>query len=70
LVTLQGDAMEQKDKSSLKLDQLSLEQLAALDLEGDQKHDVSEGPLLRIKPRLKLKTGVRAGGPIVGLART
>jgi hypothetical protein len=61
--------MQDKDKAELKLENLSMEQLAALDLEGDQKHDVDAGPLLRIKPLLKLKTGVRAGGPIVGLGR-
>jgi hypothetical protein len=61
--------MHDKDKTAAGFENLSLEKLAALDLEGDQKHDPTTGPLLRIKPLLKVKTGVRAGGAIVGLAR-
>lgn len=60
--------MEDNKQESLNLENMSMEQLAALDLEGDKKHDVTEGPLLKIKPLLKVKSGVRAGAAIVGLA--
>jgi len=52
------------------LDEMTPTELAALDFEADKKHDVTSGPLLKIKPLLKLKTSLRAGGSIVGLAPT
>jgi len=51
------------------LDQLDATELAALDFAADKNHNVNQGPLLKIKPLLKLKTSLRAGGSIVGLAR-
>ncbi|MFO0725916.1 MAG: hypothetical protein U1E65_19180 [Myxococcota bacterium] len=50
-----------------KIEELSLKEIAELDFKADQQHDTNQGPLLKIKPLLKLKTSIRAGGSIVGL---
>lgn len=48
----------------------NLSALATLDLEGDKKHDPTEGALPKIKPLVRIRTALRAGmGTRVGFAR-
>jgi hypothetical protein len=51
------------------LGEMTVAEIAALDLQADKKHDVNGGPLLKVKPVLSLRTNVRAAASIVGLAR-
>jgi len=44
-----------------QLDEMTMEELAALDFEADKKHAVDGEPLQQVKAALKLRTGVRAG---------
>ena len=53
-------------KTELDLNNLTLEQLAELDLQGD-KAQLENGPLLNLKPVLRTRTGVRAGRGPIGL---
>jgi len=44
-----------------KLDEMTMEELAALDFEADKKQDPDCAALKNVKAALKLRTGVRAG---------
>lgn len=44
-----------------QLDEMTMEELAALDFEADKKQAIDGEPLQQVKAALKLRTGVRAG---------
>jgi hypothetical protein len=44
-----------------QLDEMTMEELAALDFEADKKQAVDGEPLQKVKAALKIRTGVRAG---------